>query len=264
MERAYYRELGAGPTVLCIHPSSSSSAQWKPLMARLSSRYRVVAVDIYGHGRSPRWENRRDLTLADEVELIAPVLPESGPVVLVGHSYGAAVALELALTYPDRVAALALYEPASWGLLVRERPRDPATREILALREDTDRLVRRGRPADATRLFLTYWAGAGAWEALPDDRRRNLVAGVDTLPHGWAAAFGEGPTMTQLATIRVPCLLLSGERTRRPAAAVARLLERGLPTVATVALPGLGHLGPLTDPSTVDAEIEAFLASSTS
>src|SRR3954454_12489812 len=169
MGNAYYRELGAGPTVLCIHPSSSSWAQWKPLMARLSSRYRVVAVDIYGHGRSPWWQGDRDLTLADEVELIAPLLSESGPVVLVGHSYGAAVALEVALTHPDRVTALALYEPASWGLLVQERPRGPGTREIQGLRDETDRLVREGRTAAATQLFLTYWAGPAAWDALPDD-----------------------------------------------------------------------------------------------
>ena len=142
-------------------------------------------------------------------------------------------------------------------------PRDSATREIRALRDETDRLVRQGRPEAATQLFLTYWAGAGAWEALPDGPRRNLVAGVGALPHGWGGRVRRRPDDGALGTIRAPCLLLSGEETRNPPAAVVGLLQRCLPSVTSVTLPGLGHLGPFTDPSTVDDEIEAFLASST-
>jgi pimeloyl-ACP methyl ester carboxylesterase len=263
MMRSHHRELGAGPRVLCIHPSSSSSSQWKPLMERLSSRFRVIAVDVYGHGRSPRWPDDRDLTLADEAELIAPLIADSGSFSLVGHSYGAAIAVELALAYGDRVSGLVLYEPALWGLLSQELPDDPATHEIESLRDETNCLISEGHLDAATERFMTYWAGEGAWEALTESHRRYLVAGVNSLPPGWAASFVGGPTMEQLGTIRAPCLLLTGGKTKGPAKSITRLMERTLPVVTVVKLPNLGHLGPLTDPPTVNDQIEEFLGSLT-
>ena len=50
--RAFLREAGRGPAVVCIHASASSSAQWRPLMDRLADRYRVLAVDLYGSGKN--------------------------------------------------------------------------------------------------------------------------------------------------------------------------------------------------------------------
>jgi len=46
--RAFVREAGAGPAVVCIHASASSSAQWRPLMDRLGGHFRTLAVDLYG------------------------------------------------------------------------------------------------------------------------------------------------------------------------------------------------------------------------
>src|SRR5262249_37062540 len=90
-----YRDTGSGPTGICLHASRSSSRQWLPLMDSLGRRYHVLAVDTYGSGKSPAWRAKRPLTLSDEVALLEPVLAEAhkrGPVMLVGHSYGAAVA----------------------------------------------------------------------------------------------------------------------------------------------------------------------------
>ena len=63
---AYVREAGTGPAVVCVHASASSSAQWRPLMDRLASRFRTLAVDLYGSGKSSRWPNDRTLSLADQ------------------------------------------------------------------------------------------------------------------------------------------------------------------------------------------------------
>jgi pimeloyl-ACP methyl ester carboxylesterase len=76
--RAFMREAGRGPAVVCIHASASSSAQWRPLMDRLADRYRILAVDLYGSGKSPSWPAVRTLSLADEVALLGPVLATAG------------------------------------------------------------------------------------------------------------------------------------------------------------------------------------------
>src|SRR5918996_2078004 len=101
------REAGTGVPVVCVHASASSSGQWRPLMERLSGRFRSLAVDLYGYGQSPPWPDERPLALADEVELIEPVLETAGDRLhLVGHSYGGAVALRAALACPTRLRSL--------------------------------------------------------------------------------------------------------------------------------------------------------------
>jgi pimeloyl-ACP methyl ester carboxylesterase len=91
MERrdAYVREAGAGVPLVCIHASASSSSQWRPLMDRLAGRFRTLAVDLHGSGKSPDWPADRPLTLADEVALLEPIFRNVGDRFhLIGHSYG--------------------------------------------------------------------------------------------------------------------------------------------------------------------------------
>ena len=119
----FVREAGAGPGVVCVHSNASSSAQWRALMDLLAPKFHVFAPDSYGSGKSPEWHSDRVISLRDEVALIEPVLAKAGsPLALVGHSYGAAVALIAALANPGRVRALALDQPTLFSLIEAERP----------------------------------------------------------------------------------------------------------------------------------------------
>jgi pimeloyl-ACP methyl ester carboxylesterase len=119
----FSREAGTGPGVVCLHSNASTSGQWRALIDHLAPRFHVFAVDSYDSGKSPAWPSDRVISLKDEVALIEPVLSRAGsPCMLVGHSYGAAVALMAALGAPGRVKALALYEPTLFSLLDAESP----------------------------------------------------------------------------------------------------------------------------------------------
>src|SRR5262247_3146124 len=123
MTEPFFREAGAGPGVVCLHANASTSGQWRGLMDRLAPKFRVLAPDSYGAGKSPDWPSDRAIRPLDEVALIEPVLARAGsPLALVGHSYGAAVALITALANPGRVRAMALYEPTLFALLDAETP----------------------------------------------------------------------------------------------------------------------------------------------
>lgn len=88
----FVREAGSGPGVVCTHSNASTSGQWRDLLELLAPDFHVLACDSYGAGRSPEWPSKRALTLADEAQLLEPVLKRAGPgPALVGHSYGAAV-----------------------------------------------------------------------------------------------------------------------------------------------------------------------------
>ena len=103
---SYFREVGTGPGVGCLHSNASSSAQWRALMDSMAPTHHVLAPDLYGAGKSPDWYSDRVITLADEAALIEPVLQRAGsPVILVGHSHGAALALRIAVENPHRVEA---------------------------------------------------------------------------------------------------------------------------------------------------------------
>jgi pimeloyl-ACP methyl ester carboxylesterase len=104
----FCREAGAGPGVVCLHANASTSGQWRALMDKLAHNFHVLAPDLYDAGKSPQWPSDRVIRLSDETALIEPVLERAGPpLALVGHSYGAAVALIAALQNPGRIGALA-------------------------------------------------------------------------------------------------------------------------------------------------------------
>lgn len=119
----FFREVGTGPKVVCTHANASASGQWRGLVDLLAPQFHVLAPDSYDSGKSPQWPSDRVIHLRDEVALIEPVLRRAGsPLALVGHSYGAAVALIAALRSPGRVRAMALYEPTLFALLDAETP----------------------------------------------------------------------------------------------------------------------------------------------
>ena len=246
--------------VLCIHSFGSNWRQYRGLAARLAPRLRVIAPDLYGHGETPAWQGKGHATLADEAAALEALLPKDAPVHLVGHSYGAAVALHIAAARRLRVRSMALYEPAIWGTLAQLCPGDAGTREIEAVRDDTLRLLQAGELAAASERFIDYWAGPGTWAATPEGRRPKLMQTVRLLQDGWHATFSERWTARALRSLHIPCLLLSGTHSTAAAQRALRILRDTLPDARVVELDGLGHMGPITHPPLVDAAIASFLA----
>ena len=258
--RAFYREAGRGNAVVCIHSSASSSAQWRPLMDRLAGRFRTLAVDLYGSGKSPRWPEDRPLSLADEVALLAPVFAAAGDRVhLVGHSYGGAVALAAALAEPKRVESLVLFEPVLFSVLTAEDPTQPAAREIAAVRDDTVAALERGNPRASGARFVDYWTGAGAWAAMPEPRREALATAMTRCSRMGAPSFRDTTPLSAFAALDVPVLYVTGSDSPASSRGVARLLTKTLPRVTAVEIEGVGHMGPVTHPDRVNALIERYL-----
>jgi pimeloyl-ACP methyl ester carboxylesterase len=94
-----YLDEGKGPAVVIGHCSSASHKEWLPLIETLRSDWRVLAPDFIGYGRSDPWPAEEPFsTDADVNVLLAVAKKTKGPLHLVGHSYGAALALEAART----------------------------------------------------------------------------------------------------------------------------------------------------------------------
>jgi pimeloyl-ACP methyl ester carboxylesterase len=256
----FHREAGQGPAVVCIHCNASSSSQWRPLMDRLAPRHRVLAPDIHGAGRGPAWPADRTLTLHDEVALLEPLFAHVGPpFVLVGHSYGGAVALLAALKRPERVRALVLYEPTLFSLVDAAMPAPNAVDGIRRTVARAAAALRDGDRGAAAEAFIDYWMGTGAWATKSASHRTAIEVAIENV-QGWGQALLH--ETTPLAAFRVldmPVLLMQGSETPASARAVAALLAQTLPRVETLTFDGLGHMGPITHPAEVDRAIEDFL-----
>lgn len=256
----FFREVGTGRGVVCLHANASSSSQWRALMDALAPTFRVLAPDSYGAGKSPAWPTDRPVGLRDEAELLEPVFARAGePVTLVGHSYGAAVGLVAALARPRRVRALAVYEPTLFSLLDAESPPPNEADGIRAAAARAAAALDAGDPLGAAESFIDYWMGTGAWARTPEARRGPIAASVVNV-RGWAGAlFGESTPLEAFATLDVPVLLMVGKDSPASSRGVARLLTRTLPRVEVIEFDGLGHMAPITHPDVVNAAIARFL-----
>jgi pimeloyl-ACP methyl ester carboxylesterase len=259
----FVREAGAGPGVVCVHANASSSGQWRGLMELLAPRFRVLAPDSYDAGKSPRWPSDRIIRLRDEAALIEPVLARAGsPRVLVGHSYGAAVALIAALANPGRFGALALYEPTLFSLLDTERFAPNEAEGIRNAVVDAGAALDAGDRDAAAESFIDYWMGSGSWKQMPAARKPPILASVSNVRRWAYALFTEPTPLRAFRLLDFPVLYMTGKKSTASALGVARLLTRVLPRVEIVEFDQLGHMGPITHPEQVNQVIRQFLEES--
>ncbi len=256
----FTREAGAGPAVVCLHSNASSSNQWRDLLETLSPRFHVLAPDSYGSGKSVDWPSDRTICLDDEVDFIAPVLRSAGEsFFVVAHSYGAAIALKLALKEPGRVRAMVLYEPTLFSLIDAQSPSPNAADGIRHAVQAAGHALDAGNPSNAAMHFIDYWMGPQSWDSTPDSRKAPISASIVNVRRWGHALFTEPAALSAFSHLDIPVLYLVGKSSPESALGVAQLLSSVLPRVEFREFDGLGHMGPLTHPKIVNDAIADFL-----
>ncbi|MFC1925443.1 alpha/beta fold hydrolase [Chloroflexota bacterium] len=117
--QAHYLRAGEGPPVVLLHGGASNCSDWLGTIANLSYSYSLYAPDMIGFGQSSR--NGRGYNLSDFVEFTLEFIRTLGldSPVLVGHSLGGRVCLEIALRHPETVSKLVLVSTAGFSRLTR-------------------------------------------------------------------------------------------------------------------------------------------------
>src|SRR3954447_2636760 len=172
------------PTLLWVqtlgHSSLDSSGQWRPLISRLSNRFRLLAPDHLGYGQTGSGRGgpsliEHELSINDAlIELVGE------PVHLVGHSYGGVLMARSALRHRAKVRSLTLIEPTLFYMLApggKQREHD----EISAVADSVARYVDAGAPEQAARTFLDYWVGPDAFDMINRRAQAAIVAGMQKL-----------------------------------------------------------------------------------
>jgi pimeloyl-ACP methyl ester carboxylesterase len=243
------------PVVIALHCSGSTGRQWRTLADTFGANAAVVAPDLIGTESGGPWRGEASFSLADEAAPILDLIDGSpDPVHLVGHSYGGAVALQVAMRRPSRIASLAVYEPILFSALARMGPAGAgALRELQALAQAVDAGVASGDHEAAAQRFVDYWNGAGAWTGLSSRGRAEMLHYLPKLRLDFEAAFFNPVPLKAYCWLRMPILILEGEHAPQPTALIARELHSAIPQARRVTVRGAGHMGPLTHAADVAA-----------
>jgi pimeloyl-ACP methyl ester carboxylesterase len=253
----FVRNIGEGPRrVLALHCTLAHSGAWRGLAAGLSDTT-FVAPDMLSHGRSPDWDGQgdfQDRSVAATEHLLEPDMD------LIGHSFGATVALRLAVAHPERVRSLTLIEPVFFAVAIQDAP------DLLA-DHDADAgpfvdALRAGDAALGARLFNRMWSNGGPrWPDLPEPLRAAMTRGIHVVPACRSAIYDDLAGMLApgvLDQLQIPCLLLRGSETHPVIGAVNDGLARRLPDAENVVIDGAGHMLPISHPKEAAASLAAL------
>ena len=240
--RLYYEEHGSGAPILCIHGTSSSAKVWRGAATETLARLgRVIIYDRRGCTRSER-PQPYETSVAQHADDAAALLKalDASPAILVGRSYGGAVAIGVALSNPELVRALVQLEP---GDVVVDGDES-------AWEEEMRRAVEEAAATDVSRVaeaMLRSVLGDGQWESLPSEYQEMFA---DNSPAVLAEV--RGPRLdvasADLAAIGVPVLLVAGESSLPEFRRINERLAAAIPDTRTV-LVGGGHLIDPGEPS---------------
>lgn len=234
---------GSGAPVLLLHGSASTSAMWTPVIDALKPRFRVLAPDLIGYGRTDPWPNGHEFTLDDEVRLIEPLIRHERFHV-VAHSYGGVVALELARTHRDLVRSLTLIEPVAFHVLRHASDPGPWS-EAEELGRNYAAAMAAGDTDAALRRFVDYWAEPGAWDAMDEGSRAQMRRVAPKMVLDFQAVLPDrGPDAWR--DIESPARLLAGDKSPLPVRRIAAILARRLPSASLQVVTGANHLLPAT------------------
>lgn len=258
--RVEYLEQGAGEPVILLHGSAGSSAQWRALAAKLADRFRVLAPDLCGYGGTGPCGDR-PFSLAHEAQIVLALLERAGGRAhLVGHSYGGAVALHVALRHGASVLSLALIEPVAFHLLRENEALDAAAfAEIAAVAARVNRAFIDGDHEGGMARFVDYWSGSGAWGTVPVAKRAALVARLEKVALDFKAVFGEPTRLQDCWPLFMPVLLVQGGASPLPTRRVCGQLSRVIPDARLEVVEGAGHMLPLTHAERVNALLASHL-----
>ena len=247
------RRGGGGTAVVLLHAGVADRRSWRDVLPLLGDDLDAIAYDRRGFGDSPA--GAEGFTHLDD---LWAVLDAAGAdrAVLVGNSMGGGLALDAALTRPDRVAGLLLIGSAASGMTDEGEPvqwqPDPATGALLEAMEAAESA---GDVEEQVRIELHLWldgptqpegrVGGAARELAADMNRRVLASG------GGQAGDAGLDAWHALGRIEAPGLAVWGDLDMPPDQPFYALMAERLPHVEGRVLPGVAHLPSLEQPATV-------------
>lgn len=243
----FWQVFGTGERpALAIHCMLGSSEMWGGVLAPMADRLTATAFDLPGHGQSAPWvaEGAAPGAYQTLATRIAASFIER-PVDLIGHSFGASVALRIAVGAPQAIRSLTLIEP----VLFAAAKGSPEWEELRPHQDHLDRLLATGEHEEAARRFMRDWGAGAPWEALPEKLRTRFIAQMPIIENVTPSNFEDPGGICReggFEGIEAPVMLIRGDQSPKIVAATCDAIAARLADVGTAVVPGAGHMLPLT------------------
>ncbi|WP_422343149.1 alpha/beta fold hydrolase [Parasphingorhabdus sp.] len=260
--KIHYRDEGNknGPAILLIHGSNSLLQTWEPVVDRLGDKYRLISLDLYGHGLTgphPNDDYSADAYIAAAVKVLDTVDVERA--YWVGNSMGGWLSWRAGLAVPDRVSGLVLIDAS--GAQTDEKIKPYLGARLarssigqLLLPEITPKFLVRSsleenfaQPERLTDELVTRY-----WELLrfPGNRQGSVTRGKTARePEKWAEIGG----------LNMPVLLLWGEQDKVIPVSHAKAFEEAIPGSKLIIYRDAGHLPMEETPDQVARDIGTWI-----
>jgi pimeloyl-ACP methyl ester carboxylesterase len=251
--RLFYEMKGTGPTVVLIHGGQLDSRMWDDQFTALAQHFRVIRYDVRGYGGS----FLPDLLYSDADDFAGLLEYLKAPKAhIVGLSLGGRIAIDVAVAHPERVSSLTL---AGAGLSGFEPPNGIETdlrmwNIVKAARDDG--------PGPATELWLKDPFMAPAMEQArlaPRLRRLSRENAHCWLDNPILQRSPKPPAAARLGEIKVPTLLVIGDRDVPQIKATGDALVHGIRGSKKVVIEGAGHMVNMEKPEKFNAAVLTFL-----
>ncbi|TMI47666.1 alpha/beta hydrolase [Candidatus Bathyarchaeota archaeon] len=259
--RLYYETSGKGPALVLIHAGFLDSRMWDIQFQLFSENYRVIRYDVRGFGKSDvaqtKFSDYKDLRrILDHLE--------AKTASLVGVSNGGRIASDFAVEYPSMVDHLVLVSPGMSGYKFSGPEEEKLWEEFDKQMKPQEEADREGRAADAVEMDVTAWAPA---QTLANRERITQIAMDNFHVHvenPWKLQVPPEPrTWERLSNIRVPTLLIIGDRDVPAQILMVDNIHTHIPGSKKVLIQGGDHIVNMSKPDEFNRTVLEFLRTQT-
>jgi len=236
--------MAAKKPLALIHCALGRAAGWRPFLNDLDSSISPLLIELPGHGLAEDYDESRDFS-DQAVELALDEMP-SEAVPLIGHSFGAAVALRIAVERPYRVSSLVLVEPVFFAAAKGRAVYDKVMRDLAPFESK----MSAGSTATAARSFHELW-GNGAWDSLSPEDRAYIMARIGLVPKGNTLIIEDRSGILRpggLEALDMPVTFVDGSESHPVMVEIISAIGDRIPDAEWVTVPDAGHMLPMTHP----------------
>lgn len=254
--KLYYQEAGTGQPVILLHPTLLNHTVWDDQFERFARDFRIIRYDLRGHGLSlsvpDTFSHHEDL-----LKLIKGLSVDKA--VLVGSSFGASVAIDFALEYPEKAKALVLVSPKASGYEFREMDYlEEAGRLGLAYQEGNLELV--------IEMFKKLWVDGpqrNSGGVDPAVREKIGVIVRENLQHRNPQSIAKSldpPALARSFRLEIPALIVVGNLDMTDVKTISTILERDIDGSQRVIMDNVGHMPNMENPAAFNQIVLDFLS----
>ena len=238
---------GVGLPLVLLHGVGLNADAWDGQVDLLSEHFELIAIDMPGHGQSPRLVSANALQDYSN-SIIEAIKSLDEPVLLAGHSMGAMIALDIAVRYPEQVLAVAALNA------VYQRSEEASK----AVHSRAAALAGDHNPDPTPTLKRWFGESLDQAEAMACQHWLESVN-----PMGYQQAYQvfaneDGPTEEGLRHLQMPALFITGAEEPNSTPAMSRLMSELAPQGQAIVLPQAAHMMPMTHASQVNQHLLSF------